>query len=537
MANSHIIRSPYADLNIPSISLGEFMLQHLAAHPPNRVALVDANTDESWTYGELVKCIERLGLHFAEMGMTKGIVTAIYAPNHPFFPIIFQAIALIGATSTTCNPLYTPGELNNQLKDSGASFIIATEEGLDKVKEAVALLSKQHPERQVKILTFEPAKSDGKPLDSVRELLQRTTKSSKLPKVQIDPANDIVTIPYSSGTTGHPKGVVLTHTNLVANILQTYHFDVLKEGDCSIAVLPFFHVYGLTVIMNVLFFGGAKIVVMSKFDLLQYLQLIQKHKPTMAHVVPPIVLALAKHPIIDKFDLSSIRVFFSGAAPLGAELQKEAEQRIKTGFFKQGYGMSELSPVSHVNPNDRIKYGSVGVLAPNCIAKIVDENGKPVPTGASGEMLIKGPNVMKGYLNNPKATAHTIDKDGFLHTGDVAVVDEDGYFYIVDRVKELIKFKGFQVPPAELEAILVTHPAVADAAVVPVPDIEAGELPRAFIVLKPNAKISESEIAKWLEDRVAPHKKLRGGIIFIDSIPKTASGKILRRVLVQHAKL
>jgi len=275
-------------------------------------------------------------------------------------------------------------------------------------------------------------------------------------------------------------------------------------------------------------------VVMNKFDLAQYLEMIQKHKATLLHVVPPVILALAKHPLVSKYDLSSLKKVSCGAAPLGKELQEEVEKRIPNSIFQQGYGMTELSPVSHAPYPAKVVRGSVGVLVPNCIAKIVDQSGKSLTAGRAGELCIKGPNVMKGYFNNPTATSNTIDADGFLRTGDIAMVDANGIFYIVDRLKELIKYKGFQVPPAELEDVLISHPHIADACVIPVVDVEAGEIPKAYVVLKPDAKISEEELKEWFDQRVSPYKKLRGGIKFVNEVPKSAAGKLLRRLLIER---
>jgi len=292
----------------------------------------------------------------------------------------------------------------------------------------------------------------------------------------------------------------------------------------------------MIVVLNFSLFIGVKTIVMSKFDLEKYLETIQTHKITYAHVVPPIVVALAKHPSVDKYNLSSLKMIFSGAAPLGVDIERAVIQRLKVPV-KQAYGMTELSPACHINPTKKIISGSVGVLVPNCVAKITDvESGAPLSIGQDGEICVKGPNVMKGYLNNSSATAAMIDSEGFVHTGDIGHIDSEGYYYVVDRVKELIKYKGFQVAPAELEAILLTHPAIADVAVIPKPDEEAGELPKAFIVLKKEQQLSESQVQEWLDDKIAPHKKLRGGVEFISEIPKSASGKILRRILVQKER-
>jgi acyl-CoA synthetase (AMP-forming)/AMP-acid ligase II len=325
------------------------------------------------------------------------------------------------------------------------------------------------------------------------------------------------------------KGVVLTHRNLVANVLQTQAPLDIREDETVIAALPFFHIYGMQVIMNTSLAFGATIITMPRFDLEQFLQLHQDHSITRSYVAPPIVVGLAKHPIVDNYDLSALEQMMSGAAPLSAELALEAGERLGCEVI-QGYGMTELSPVSHITPKGQFKPGSVGVTAPNTETKIVDPMGNELGVGEDGEVCVRGPQVMPGYLNNPSATAATIDDDGWLHTGDVGHIDEDGHLYIVDRLKELIKYKGFQVAPAELEALLLTHPAVADAAVIGVADDEAGEIPVAFVVLKDGQDVSDTDIMEFVAGQTANYKHLRR-VTFTDTIPKSPSGKILRRIL------
>ena len=277
---------------------------------------------------------------------------------------------------------------------------------------------------------------------------------------------------------------------------------------------------------------GTRVVVVPKFDPGQYLGLIQKHKATFLHIVPPIMVFLAKHPVVAKFDLTSVHTIVCGAAPLGDDIARQVKKRFPSvKSLRQGYGMTELSPVSHCSPFDNKKYGSAGVLVPNTECKIVDlESGKPAKRGERGEIWIRGPQVMKGYLNNAEATKRTIDADGFLHTGDVGYVDDEGFYYVVDRVKELIKYKGFQVPPAELEGLLLSHDGIADAAVIPKPDERGGEVPKAFVVLKPKVTLTEDEVKAFVKKNVAHYKQLRGGVVFVDKIHKSASGKILRRI-------
>src|SRR5438128_5027450 len=305
------------------------------------------------------------------------------------------------------------------------------------------------------------------------------------------------------------KVCMCTHYNLVANMCQMDGLDYFHRDDTLLCVLPLFHIYGLVVVLNMGLHLGATIVTMPRFDLEQFLGLIQKYRVTLSHIVPPIVLKLARDPIVAKYDLSSLKMIFSGAAPLSAELSRECMQRVGCGI-RQGYGMTETSPVTHSSPADpaKMKMGSVGPPAPNTECKVLDPaSGAELGPNQEGEVCVRGPQIMKGYLNNPEATAHTIDADEWLHTGDIGYADEDGHFFIVDRVKELIKYKGFQIAPAELEAILLTHPAVFDAAVIPCADHEAGEIPKAFVVKK--GETTAEAIMEFVEGRVAPSKRLR----------------------------
>jgi acyl-CoA synthetase (AMP-forming)/AMP-acid ligase II len=356
------------------------------------------------------------------------------------------------------------------------------------------------------------------------------------PDVPINPREDLVALPYSSGTTGLPKGVMLTHHNLVANLVQACGVLAQDEHDTILGVLPFFHIYGMTVIMNLGLYHGVTIVTMPRFDLEQCLTICEKYRVTFANVVPPIVLALAKHPLVDRFDLSRLRIVFSGAAPLGESLALAASTRLKCAVI-QGYGLTETSPVSHGKRLTAAsqKLASIGPPAPNTECKIVDTvTGAELGPMQQGEICIRGPQVMKGYLNRPDATRAMIDADGWLHSGDIGYADADGDFFVVDRLKELIKYKGLQIAPAELEATLLTHPSIADAAVIPVADEEAGEVPKGFVVLKSEA--TADQIMAYVAERVAPYKKLRA-IQIVEQIPKSPSGKILRRVLVDRERL
>jgi len=521
-----IFKSPYPDVEIPETPLTRFILERMKGFG-EKPALIDGPSDRTITYEQLAGAIRLVASSLSKRGFGKGDVFAIYSPNLPEYAIAFHAVSLIGGVNTTINPLYTADELAHQLNDSNAKYLLTISLFLENAKAAAA---KSNVEE---IFTFDPVEG----ATSFSSLLQ---SDGSLPEVNIDPKEGIVVLPYSSGTTGYPKGVMLTHHNIISNLVQCEgitNFDLVSEEDVIMGILPFYHIYGMVVILNMSLAQGATIVTMPRFDLPQFLELIQKHKITRINLVPPILLALAKHPLVDEYDLSSLIEMTSGAAPLGEDLAEAVSQRLDCNVI-QGYGLTETSPVTHVCPNfpGKIKRSSVGPPIPNTEVKVVSvDTNEPLTQNANGEIWIRGPQVMKGYLNNPEATAATIDTNGWLHTGDIGYVDDDGYFYIVDRLKELIKYKGFQVAPAELEGLLLTHPAIADAAVIPSPDEEAGEVPKAFLVLKPGQEATAAEIMAWTAERVSPQKKIRR-VEFVDEVPKSLSGKILRRVLVEQER-
>ena len=513
-----IYKSDRPDVTIPDVTITDHILRH-ADRLADKPAFIEGGSGREVTYGQLSQRIRSLAGGLKARGVGPGTTWALMSPNLPEYAVVFHGIAYAGGTVTTLNPTYGAEELAYQLKDSCASAIVTVGLFLEVARDAAAQAGIEE------IYVIGPG--DATP---ITELFGAPLEQH----VPVDTAEHVVVLPYSSGTTGFPKGVMLTHRNLVANIVQTEQHIPLGEDEVTYAVLPFFHIYGMQVLMNFMLSRGVTVVTVPRFDLPQMLTLVGEHKITRLYLVPPIVLALAKHPIIDQFDLSSVRQIFSGAAPLGGEIAEAAAKRLSCGVA-QGYGMTELSPVSHVVPEDDYKSGSVGTLLASTEARIVDdETGKDAERGGRGELWIRGPQVMKGYLNNEEATAITIDADGWLHTGDVAVRDEDGHYAIVDRLKELIKYKGFQVPPAELEALLIRHAEVLDVAVIGIPDERAGELPKAFIVRAPGSSVTAETLQAFVAEHVSSYKEIRL-VEFVDEIPKSASGKILRRLLRDRA--
>jgi acyl-CoA synthetase (AMP-forming)/AMP-acid ligase II len=513
------IKSPYGEVEIPNTSLPSFVLEG-AASRADKPALIDGPSGRTITYGQLAAAVGRVAAGLDKRGFKKGDVFAIFSPNLPEYAVAFHGVASTGGICTTINPLYTVDELAFQLQDSKAKYLLTIPQFLDRARAAADKVGIEE--------VFVLGEAEG--ASPFAELL---ASDGDPPQVEIDPKNDLIVLPYSSGTTGLPKGVMLTHHNIVANVTQALVPHSTNEDDVMIGVLPFFHIYGMTAIMSIALRLGATIVTMPRFDLEEFLTLMQDRKVTRAFLVPPIILALAKHPIVDKYDLSSLELIMSGAAPMGSDLAKAASDRLECVVI-QGYGLTETSPVTHMMPDtpNPKQPGSIGFLLPETEARFVDvDSGEDVAVGERGELWMRGPQVMKGYLNNDEATRHTIDEEGWLHTGDIGYVDDEGHFFLVDRLKELIKYKGFQVPPAELEAVLLSHPAVTDAAVIGVPDEAAGEIPKAYVVLQ--EKVAEDAILGYVADKVAPHKKIRL-LEVVDEIPKSASGKILRRVLKER---
>ena len=524
----HVVRSPYPDVTIPDCSLYHHVFSQSDKHG-TKVAIVDGVTGREYSYNKLNGSVVNLSSGLNRLGFEKGDVLALCALNCPQYATIFFGVLASGGVVTTSNPAYTAEELAYQFKNSGAKYVATMAAFLPSVKKAADMVGIG----TIIMIDDHPVKEHG--YVSYQSLV--TDSGSRFVEHKVDAKNDIAVLPYSSGTTGLPKGVMLTHHNLVANTCQFHHpefLDLSVDGCISLGLLPFFHIYGMEGVLISALWQGAKVVTLPKFDPALFLSTIQKYKISIANLVPPIILFLAKHPDVAKYDLSSLKFINSAAAPLGGDVVKSTLARLqKECIIRQGYGLTETSPATHVTPLifGRSKPGSIGVPVLNQLVKVVDvDSGNNLPAGQEGEIYIKGPNVMKGYLNQPDATNKTLTKDGWLKTGDIGYFDQDGFFYITDRLKELIKVKGLQVAPAELEALLQNHPKVADAAVIGVPHERHGEAPRAFVV-KRDTSLTEKELIDYVASHLSEHKHLTGGVTFLETIPKTAAGKTLRRLL------
>ncbi len=561
-----IVRSPDPDVVIPDMSFAPYVLRQ-AERLADKVALIDGVDGHAYTYMEVATIVRRLAAGLSRRGFGKGDVLALFSTNCIEYPLVFLAAALLGGITTTINPTYTVGELTYQLNDAEARYLVSAPAVVEKALEAKAQSRVEAIFTLGESLTATPAVETAawrgsavrgnlmsrwlrrgrtakqqparvvKSASDVTPLVELLANDSETPAVTIDVAEDVVALPYSSGTTGLAKGVMLTHRNLVANLCQMEPSGLVTSEDVVIGVLPFYHIYGLTVILAQGLANGATIVSLPRFDFAQFLQTMQDQRVTVGFMAPPIMLALAKQPLVDNYDLTHLRIAMSAAAPLAREVEEVVARRLGC-LVVQGWGLTETSPDVTLSPIDTAlaRLGSVGRCIPNSECKVVDiATGDELGPYQEGEIWARGPQIMKGYLNNPAATADMLDGEGWLRTGDIGYFDEGGYFFIVDRLKELIKYKGYQVAPAELEGILLTHSAVADAAVIPSRDEEAGEAPKAFVALKSGTAATADELMAYVAERVAPYKRIRR-LEFIDQVPKSPSGKILRRVLVERER-
>ena len=503
--------------------------------PPNlykHPALIDASSDHVITYGKLLENVKALSTAlYHQVSLRPADVILLYGPNSSHFPTVMLSGLRIGCSISPSNPLYQVHELAHQLRDSKAKVLFTSKAGLSIARQAAELVGLSN--QKIFILSDDLDNVDGH--ETMAKLIKDSTRFPLVKPKQYS-ENEIMSgtpafLCYSSGTTGLSKGVETTHDNIAFNCAQVQSLEKYSTKTVLMATLPMYHMYLLQIGLMQGLWQKSTLIIQERFHLQDFLQYIQKYKVTKAHIVPPIVLQMAKDPLVAKYDLSSLKECVVAAAPLGKEISHQFRKRLAGIEIKQAYGMTEMSPISHMTPSSNIIDGSVGCLVPNTQAKIIDVDGNVLGYNQEGELLVKGRMVMKGYLNNPPATALAIDEEGYLHTGDLAICRENGYFEIVDRLKELIKFKGFPVVPAELEALLISHPEILDASVIGIKDEECGELPKAFCVRKPGSKVTGQEVQDFIASRVAHYKKLRGGVEFIDKIPKSAAGKILRRLL------
>ncbi|KAF2097347.1 4-coumarate-CoA ligase 2 [Rhizodiscina lignyota] len=531
------ITSAYPPITVPPVDLWTFLLERTdREYSDDHAIYVDIAAQKRLNFRNIHHSAEQFGRGLRQhWNWQKGDVLALFTPNSAEVAAVTFGTLWAGGVLCPLNNLYKVGELVSQLRSSQAKALVTNTACLEVARQAALIAGL--PLDRVLLLGGSDSKGRFQHFSNLR------STSTGIERASINPGEDLAFLVYSSGTTGLPKGVMLTHRNMIANVIQssaTDHGMLDFRNDRNLGFLPMFHIYGIAVLILGPIYRGVTTYIMQRFDLRQFCHTVQQEKITFAYIVPPVALALAKHPLVNNFNLSSLRMMHSSAAPVAKDLIEAIYQRLKVPV-KQGYGLSEASPgVASQRWSDwNNPIGSCGRLVPSMSMKFVVD-GQEVPTGEEGEILIQGPNLFKGY-DNPKATAQSIDADGWYRTGDIGYVDKEENIYITDRVKELIKYNGFQVAPAQLEGLLLAHPAVNDVAVIGVYSEErATELPRAYVVLASGYKADEKmekELSDWLNEKVAPYKRLRGGIRFINEIPKSSAGKLLRRSLVEQAKM
>ncbi|KAL0903320.1 hypothetical protein M5K25_027691 [Dendrobium thyrsiflorum] len=520
----HIYRSKLPSISIPDdLPLHDYCFEKLP-EISNRPCLIDGATGTILSYSDVHLLSRRAAAGLHRLGIQQGDVIMILLPNSPAFAFAFLGASFLGAISTTANSFYTASEVHKQAKASAAKLVITESSHVHKVQDLGVDI----------IVIDEPVPAGCR---SFSELL--SADENEIPKVDIKP-DDVVALPYSSGTTGLPKGVMLTHRSLVTGVAQQVDGEnpnlYFHREDVLLCVLPLFHIYSLISVLLCGLRAGSAIVIMKKFNLVKLMELVEKYRVTVAPFVPPIVVEMAKSEAVDSYDMSSVRMVMSGAAPMGKELQDTLTAKLPNAKLGQGYGMTEVGSVISMSlafAKEPFPYtfSSCGTVVRNAELKIIEpETGAPLLRNQPGEICIRGKQIMKGYLNDPEATERIIDAEGWLHTGDIGYVDDDEEIYIVDRLKELIKYKGFQVAPAELEALLIAHPKIVGVAVVPLKDDLCGELPIAFVVLLNGNEITEDEIKQYVSKQVVFYKRIHR-VFFIEAIPKSPSGKILRKDL------
>lgn len=504
-------------IDYPEIPLFEFLSNAAGKYPVN---IAFSCQQGSLSYTELDIATSKLAAYLNDIGIKKGDSVVLFLPNGLEFVIGYYGILKAGGIVSPANPLDKGEELKHQLNDCGAAAIITNGNSYPIVKEV-----KGETGLKTVILT------DSEGIEEALSLAEILTRySPEPPSFDLKPKEDIAAIEYTGGTTGFPKGAMLTHYNLVSNAMQNAAWLGWSDEDVIIGVLPFYHSWGACTCVNSPIYIGARVITLPRFDAEELLMTIERERATVLYGAASMFTMLVSSPLITKYDLSSLKYVKAGAMPIPPEIKERWEQL--TGVkMVLGYGLSEACPETHNSPLQRVKHGTVGIPIMDTDARIVDEETgeTELPPGEVGELVIKGPQVMKGYLNRPEDSKEAL-RDGWLYTGDLALMDEEGYFRIVDRKKEIIKYKGYTIAPAEVESVLYEHPAVRECAVVGKPDPLAGEVPKAYVVVKEGCTLSKEEVIRFCEQRVAPYKKVRE-VEFIEQIPKTRVGKILRRVL------
>ncbi len=522
-----------AEINPPNQPLYQILQIASATYREKpAVAFMGASID----FGDAKKLVDRLGTALAKLGIVKGDRVGVMLPNCPQYLISFFAIVRLGAIVVNVNPIYTPREVEMVARDSGMRVIIA----LDLLAPNVfSVLANTAIEQVIttSLLDYSAMPDKAAPAPegalSLKSLINDVAEVD-LPRVEIDPAEDVAVLQYTGGTTGVPKGAMLTHRNLYTNTLQSWAWGgpITRPGDERyLMVIPYFHIYGQTVGLLLGAWNGATQIPIPKFDPNLLIEAIKQYKPTFFPSVPTLYISMLNHPEIRTCGLESVRRFNSGSAPMPVEVIEKFE-KLSGAMLYEGYGLTEASPTTHSTPTlAKRKIGSIGLPFPSTDCKIVDlETGERcVPVGQDGELCVRGPQVMKGYWNRPDETAIAL-RDGWLYTGDVARMDEDGFFYIVQRKKDMIIVSGFNVYPNEVEDVLFTHPAILEAVVIGVPDEYRGEAVKAFIVLRPGSSATADEVMEFCRVNLAKYKA-PSLIEFMPSLPKSAVGKVLRREL------
>ncbi|TYH42125.1 hypothetical protein ES332_D11G042200v1 [Gossypium tomentosum] len=485
---------------------------------------VNATTGQTLSYSQFVSQVRSLAYCLKKRySLSQNDVAFVLSPTSLHIPVLYFALMSLGIIVSPANPLGSNSEISHQVQLSKPVIAFATSQTSHKIpslKHETILLDS--PE----FLSF---------------LTQSNIDGNVIKRIKVN-QSDSAAILYSSGTTGRVKGVMMSHRNLIAMMAAIHHHNTIEADgsdnpprSVTFFTMPLFHVFGFFMLLGAVL-SADTVVLTERFEFAEMLRAIEKYKVTFMPVSPPLVLAFVKSNLTKKFDLSSLQVLGCGGAPLGREVARLFNEKFPNVLLLQGYGLTETGggATNVLGPEEAARYGTVGRLAENMEAKIVDpETGESLPPGQRGELWLRGPTVMKGYLGDEKATAETLDSEGWLKTGDICYFDTEGFLYIVDRLKELIKYKAYQVPPAELEHLLHSHPQIADAAVVPYPDEEAGQIPMAYVVRNPGSSLTAAQTMDFIAKQVAPYKKIRR-VAFIDSIPKNPAGKILRRELVNH---